>query len=213
MRIIKPHAEIISKFTYKDVLEHIELCGRVCYQSDDKIAEGSAEKFISNIIKRGHESVLEHYSITVRFVVDRGVTHEVVRHRVASYSQESTRYCAYNKGKFGGEITVIEPMEFKEGSEKFIHWMNAIHAAETSYMALLECGCTAQEARGVLPNDLKAELMMTANLREWRHFFRMRCDPAAHPHMRQVAVPLLHEFQKRLPVFFADVPDGEREAS
>lgn len=211
MKIVSPNAEFVSKFNYQDVLEHIEFCGRVCYQSGDKIAEGTAEQFIKNIIKRGHESVLEHYSITVIFTTDRGVTHEIVRHRIASYSQESTRYCSYNKGKFGGEITVIEPMDFEAGSEAFDLWAKAIQQAEDSYMKLLELGYTAQQARGVLPTDLKASIVMSANLREWRHFFRLRCDKASHPKMRQVAVPLLYKFKDALPVFFADISDGESD--
>jgi thymidylate synthase (FAD) len=157
------------------------------------------------IRKRGHLSVLEHQSVTVRVICDRGVTHEIVRHRLAAYTQESTRYCNYSKGKFGGEITVIDPIFFSHDSEKYKVWKDTIAKIEEAYNKLIELGATPQEARSVLPNSLKTEIVMTMNLREWRHFFTLRTSVAAHPQMREIAVPLLEEFKNRIPVVFDDI--------
>lgn len=292
MKIINSQASVLVE---NDLIKKIERCGRVCYKSEDKITEDSAEKFVANIIKRGHEAVLEHASfifqvsynvyedirdkvifvenrypvkmylrftdsdgyivsgnvrawrdffcfagvppymndfveanpilfsefksdfpfnlrggkwnirqistnelvstyqrlvhedISVKFICDRGVTHEIVRHRPASFCQESTRYCNYRNGKFGGEITVIKPCFFKENSTRYLNWFVACESAETAYNAILEDGGTPQEARDVLPNSLKTEIIMTAPLMEWCHFFNLRMSPAAHPQMREVA--------------------------
>lgn len=205
MRIIKPGFEIMSPVDGEAVLKYIEQCGRVCYKSEDKITGTSAATFVANIIKRGHEAVLEHYAITVKFICDRGVSHELVRHRLASYCQESTRYCNYAKDGFGYEITVIKPIFLKKKSLGWYMWRDSCRRAETAYFAMLDMGCTPQEARSVLPNSLKTEVVMTANLREWRHFFKLRTAPAAHPQMREIAVPLLHRMQKLVPVVFDDI--------
>jgi len=205
MKIVKPYAEVIGNVDGSVILKHIELCGRVCYKSEDKITDGSAEKFVAGIIKRGHEAVLEHACITARFVCDRGVSHEIVRHRLAAYCQESTRYCNYSKEGFGSEILVIRPLYLKEGTESWFHWERACKDAEKRYFRLLDEGCSPQEARAVLPNSLKTEVMMTANLREWRHFFRLRTAPAAHPQMREVVIPLLRQMQELVPVVFDDI--------
>ena len=212
MKIIKPYTQIIDEINGQEILKKIELCGRVCYKSEDKISEGSAEKFVASIIKRGHEAVLEHASITVKFVVDRGVSHEIVRHRLASYCQESTRYCNYSKDGFGAEITVIKPFFLKEGTDGYICWKAGCECAEEAYFDILEWGSTPQEARSVLPNSLKTELMMTANLREWRTFFKLRTAPSAHPQMREVAIPLLEEFKKLIPVVFDDIKCDDDKA-
>ena len=296
MRIINAQAYVLVD---NDPIKKIEKCGRVCYKSEDKITEDSAEKFVANIIKRGHEAVLEHASfifqvpsnvnnaynvygdirnkvnfienrypvkmyirftdsdgyivsgnvrawrdffrfagvppymddfvesnpilfpefkkvssssfrdwhvrqisandlvstyqrlvhedISVKFICDRGVTHEIVRHRPASFCQESTRYCNYGKGKFGEEITVIRPCFWNEDSDEMCEWRSAMRSAESHYLGLLEFGVTPQEARSVLPNSLKTELIMTAPLMEWCHFFNLRMSAAAHPQMREVA--------------------------
>lgn len=316
MRIIKPGVEIITPVDGESVLKHIELCGRVCYKSEDKIAEGSAEKFVSDLIKRGHEAVLEHaififqmrpsayenlkfavwdlqelgykiylrytadgryvvsgnarawrdffkyclyeyggipsyfcdfllgnpilfpeyqgrklkgnitadavtqigkealsrgierlvhYDITCTFTCDRGVSHEIVRHRDAGYCQESTRYCNYGKDGFGNEITVIEPCYLVKNSPRWHMWRTSCETAEEYYMTMLETGCTPQETRAVLPNSLKTELVMTANLREWRHFLRLRTSKAAHPQMREVALMLAREMREKIPVVFEDL--------
>lgn len=205
MRIIEPNVEILTPIDGEAILKMLEAVGRTCYKSEDKIQEGSAEKFISNIVKRGHEAVIEHYNITVKFICDRGVTHEIVRHRLASYCQESTRYCNYANDKFNGEITVIKPMFLEVGTDGWELWHDACAMAEKFYFDLLDFGCTPQEARAVLPNSLKTELVMTANIREFRHFFKLRCSKAAHPQMREVANMLLREFKEKIPVLFDDI--------
>jgi len=217
MNIIKPSATIVNPFEdfmtveqyMKCLVKHIETVGRVCYKSEDKITEDSFGKFVRGIIDRGHEAVIEHSGFTVRFIVDRGVSHELVRHRVASYAQESTRYCNYSKDKHGNEITVIKPFFFEEGSNELIEWYSAMRIAESHYMDLLAHGATPQEARAVLPNSLKTELMMTANFREWRTLFKLRTPKGAHPQMREVTIPLLRYLKEVCPIIFDDiaVPD------
>lgn len=208
MKIIKPYAEIVDDINGQDILRKIEKCGRVCYKSEGKICDGSAEKFVASIIKRGHEAVLEHGSITVKFIVDRGVSHEIVRHRIASYCQESTRYCNYIKNDFGSEITVIQPY-YMVDSISYRVWKEAMQSCENAYFDLLNIGLTPQEARTVLPNSLKTEVVMTANLREWRTFFKLRTPAAAHPQMREVTRPLLDKFKQLIPVIFDDIVYGE----
>ena len=205
MKIIEPSITLETQATQKDILKHIEKAGRVCYKSEDRIKEDSATKFVAGILGRGHESVIEHYSLTVRIVCDRGVTHEIVRHRLASYSQESTRYCNYTGDKFGSEITVIKPCYWEEDSEDFANWKRAMLFAEEYYFRLIRNGATPQEARSVLPNSLKTEIVMTANLREWRHFLKLRTSKAAHPQMREIACMILREFSARYPVIFGDI--------
>ena len=211
MKIIDAGYEFITPIDGDVILKRIEQAGRVCYKSEDKITDESAIKFAQNIIKRGHEAVLEHCSFTVKFIVDRGVSHEIVRHRVASYCQESTRYCNYSKDKFGNEITVIKPYFWREDEDenkeyiKLAIWKRSMAEAESAYFELLRTGATPQEARTVLPNSLKTEVVMTANIREWRHFFKLRTSLAAHPQMREVAIPLLKECQEKIPVLFDDI--------
>lgn len=204
MKIISPSVEILTPLDGAAVLRHIEQCGRVCYKSEGKTTESSAPAFVANIIKRGHEAVLEHFDITVKFICDRGVSHEIVRHRLASYCQESTRYCNYSKDGFGGEITVIQPCYLATCGAGYQMWKEACEAAETAYFNMLNSGCSPQEARAVLPNSLKTEVVMTANLREWRHFFKLRTAPAAHPQMREVANMLLKQMREMVPVVFDD---------
>ena len=205
MKIIKPSIELIDPPTYDALLRKVEIAGRVCYKSENKIADGSAEKFVKGIVKRGHEAVLEHGSLSVRFICDRGVSHEIVRHRLASYCQESTRYCNYSKNEFGSEITVIEPYYLDKNSAGYGLWEISCRQAEKSYFDLLNWGCTPQEARAVLPNSLKTEVVMTADLREWRHFCKLRASKAAHPQMREVAAMLLDTLKENYPVFFEDI--------
>ena len=205
MRILAPSSEIMTPLDGDAVLRHIELCGRVCYKSENRITPESAENFVRSIIARKHEAVLEHFSFSVRFIVDRGVSHEIVRHRLASYCQESTRYCNYVNDKFGSEITVIKPYYLNEGSVAFEEWKTACRRAEEAYVWLIQAGYSPQEARAVLPNSLKTELIMTANLREWRTVFRLRCSEKAHPQMREVMTPLLLKCNERAPVIFEDI--------
>ena len=313
MKIINAQASVLVE---NDPIKKIEKCGRVCYKSEDKITEDSAGKFVANIIKRGHEAVLEHASfifqvsynvyedlrekvmfvenrypvkmylrftdsegyivsgnvrawrdffrfsgvppymndfveanpilfpefmsvfpsnleggkwsirqistnelvstyqrlvhedVSVKFICDRGISHEIVRHRPASFCQESTRYCNYSKDGFGGEITVIKPMSFDCSDSPYRIWKRSCENAETAYFDLLNEGCTPQEARSVLPNSLKTEVVMTADMREWRHFIRLRCAPAAHPDMRVVARLLYDLLKSTYPVFFEDIEVG-----
>lgn len=212
MQVIKPSIEIIDMEDYEKIVKKIERIGRVCYKSEGKITEDSAEKFIKGLLTRQHESVIEHENVTVRFVCDRGVTHEIVRHRIASYSQESTRYCNYSGDKFDNQITVIDlasgfqyDLSKENDKAKYEVWTKAMENAEQSYFRMLELGATPQEARSVLPNSLKTEIVVTMNLRSWRNFFRLRVDSHAHPQMREVVTMLYEEFQKRLPVFVADL--------
>lgn len=311
MQAIKAYTQIYNDLNCDEILKKIENCGRVCYKSEDKIKEGSAEKFIVNLIKRGHEAVLEHgsfifeapyefyeetkcmtyilmnededftsflrftndtkpiisgnarawrsffkscvkingflpiaakgfikgnpilfpefqdeefsesfgdclipikpsnlktrieklthYDVTVKFVVDRGVSHEIVRHRPASYCQESTRYCNYSKDDFGKEITFIIPDYLSYKSEAWNTWKETMKACEDAYFKLLDIGLLPQEARAVLPNSLKTEVVMTANIREWRTFFKLRTADAAHPQMREVTRPLLEDMKEIIP--------------
>lgn len=205
MRIIEPYFEILDELDGKKMLQKIERIGRVCYKSEDLITEDSAEKFIGNILKRGHESVIEHEKISVKMVCDRGVTHEIVRHRVASYSQESTRYCNYQKDKFGNELTFIKPVFWKEDSPEYTLWKESMQQIEDQYMKLTDMGASAQEARSILPNSLKTEIVVTMNLREWRHFFRLRTASAAHPQIREIAGMVLEEFRRQIPVVFDEL--------
>jgi len=205
MKVIKPKFEIMDKVDGNLILKRLELCGRVCYKSEKAITEESAKKFIQNIIKSGHESVLEHEKVTVRIICDRGVTHEIVRHRIASYSQESTRYCNYSKDKFDGEISFIRPCFWEDDDKKYELWKQAMQTSETIYLQMIENGATPQEARSVLPNSLKTEIVVTMNLREWRHFFKLRTSERAHPQMREIAIPLMMEFKKLIPIVFDDI--------
>lgn len=205
MRIENPKITIISNTFYEDLLKVIEIAGRNCYKSEHLITEGSAEPFIKRIIDRGHESVLEHGSISVNISCDRGVTHELVRHRLCAFSQSSTRYCNYSKNKFGNEITVIKPIFWEEDSIQYNIWKKSMERVETDYLELLYNGATPEEARSVLPNSLQTDIAITANIREWRHIFKLRLDPAAHPQMREIMFLILSEFKNRYSVFFEDI--------
>ncbi len=206
MKIIEPGYVIEHLDSGEDILRRIELAGRTCYKSEDKITSDSSKDFAKMLMRVGHESVVEHSSMTVRFICDRGVTHEIVRHRLVAFSQESTRYCNYGAGKFGKEITVIKPVFWKEEDKQYHYWVTAMSNAESNYLSLIESGASAQEARSVLPNSLKTEIVCTANLREWRHIFKMRAvNKKAHPQMRQLMIPLLKEVQQRVPILFDDL--------
>lgn len=213
MRIVEPNFQIILPYPDWEmargtIYQMIEKAGRTCYKSEDKITPESAKKFVRQIVKNGHEAMLEHASLTVRFTVDRGVSHELVRHRLASFAQESTRYCNYGTDKFGNELTFIKPCFWNENSPEYAAWKWTCEVAEESYLRLLANGATPEQARCVLPNSLKTEVVMTANMREWRHFLKLRAigtTGAPHPQMKEVAMPLLHELQVRLPELFDDI--------
>jgi len=211
MLLIKPSVEILA-WSAAD-LSLIETAGRACYKSEMSTDPVLRNSFIERLITRGHESVIEHSMLSVRFICDRGVSHELVRHRLASFSQESTRYCNYKNG-----VTFIippwvdiEPGEYKGVSflQNFdsaaYYWLEHMIHSETSYLDLLDEGNSPQQARGVLPNATKTELIMTANFREWRHIFKLRTAKAAHPQMRELTIPLLEEVKKLIPVIFDDI--------
>ena len=205
MKIINPSVELVDDFDAAAVMRKIERAGRVCYKSEGNIKPESAEKFIRGIIKRGHESVIEHAAVSFKIVCDRGVTHEIVRHRLASYSQESTRYCDYSAGKFGGELTFIRPCFWSEDDENFHTWRTTMELVERNYLALRANGARPEEARSILPNSLKTEIFVTMNLRELRHFLKLRTAQAAHPQMRQIALKMLDILVEKLPAVFADI--------
>lgn len=237
MRLCRFSYSVLTSQDEIDSMERfIERCGRVCYKSEDRCKEGSEANFIKHIIDNGHESVLEHKTVSVLLTTNRGVTHEIVRHRIGSYSQESTRYCNYSKDKFGNELSFIIPShfigtllagyyEFKDGiwhcktnktdtqysmdydklPESAEMLLSVYSDIECTYFKMLESGLTAQEARGVLPNDLKTDIVVTYNLREWRHFFKLRCNKAAHPDMVRTSYYLLQWFKENLPNVFADI--------
>ena len=201
MNFIRPSYHILSHVDGEQILRNIEIAGRTCYKSEDKITDDSAQKFVSMIIRRGHESVLEHEKITVKFICDRGVSHELVRHRLASFSQESTRYCNYsNKG-----ITFIIPpwiVDYHDKDDATQCWRGLLDSSEVSYNRLIELGWKPEQARSVLPNSLKTEIVVTANLREWRLIFKQRTAPTAHPQMRELMIPLHQELKNSIPIIF-----------
>ena len=221
MNILKAGFEILTPISEGGIeeLKHIEKIGRVCYKSEGKITEDgeSAKKFVKMLINRGHEAMIEHSSLSVKFVVDRGVSHELVRHRIASFAQESTRYVNYSLEKFGNEINVIDirdginldnkmkNMDSDTISAIMGEWCLAMEDAEKHYMKMIELGATPQIARSVLPNSTKTEITISANYREWRNFFKLRVPNTAHPQMREVTIPLLNELKRRLPIIFDDI--------
>jgi len=198
MRIVPQSIEFLRMTTNPEFL--CEIAGRTAHKSE---SQGNPERFIEKIVHTlGHESVIEHASATYNIICDRGISHEIVRHRLVSYTQESTRYCNYSKDKFSNEITVIEPPGL--GAAR-IHWHNACIEAETSYFDLLDADCPPQIARSVLPTCLKTELVMTCNFREWRHFIKLRTDKKAHPKIQEIAGGIRDDLYSRAPVFFKDL--------
>lgn len=239
MKIILPSYEILTDISPFGIceLEQIERAARICYKSEDKYQDQaeSAKKLIKKLIANGHEAMLEHSTLSVKFICDRGVSHELVRHRLASFAQESTRYCNYMQDKFGNELTFIDPCFFSisdvakanvmNASPEELHidpyftddmkayrcWVDACKEAEIDYLSMLVYGCSPQEARAVLPNSLKTEVVITANYREWRHILKLRTDKAAHPQMRELMVPLLKDLYERIPVIFDDIYENRRD--
>lgn len=219
MKIIKPSFEILTPLDRESVYKHLELIARTCYKSEDKITDESAPKMVKGLIKSQHLAMIEHYSVSVKFFCDRGVTHEMVRHRVASYAQESTRYCNYSGDKFGGEVTYID---LKGGIEEdpkmrsldpetifaiYEEWLCACEDAERHYNRMIELGASPQIARSVLNNSTKTEIVITMNLREWIHFFNLRAvgtTGAPHPQMRESTFPVLEAFAEAFPEVFGE---------
>lgn len=242
MKIIKPSYEIRTSLPENGlyILKDLEEDARTCYQSGVQATNDgeSAKKLVRHLIRSGHEAAIEGYDIKVRFTCDRGVSHELVRHRMASFTQESTRWCNYADGKFGSEITVIEPVEFEGLDEDkkdeayllfldaeynasadanlglmelggdyiaYANWEHACAEAEHAYLQLDALNFKPQMARSVLPTCLKTVINVKANVREWRHILKLRTAPDAHPEMRRLMVPLLREFQQKIPVLFDDI--------
>ena len=212
MKLIKPSIEFL--WMTAAPLSTIERAGRTCYKSEDNISAGSAEHFVRNLLHMGHLAMIEHASASYRVVCDRGVTHEIVRHRLFSYAQESTRYCNYK----GGVTFIIPPwLELDEGDyigsdtlvftrrKELWSWIKILLKCEDTYTDVLNMGWTPQQARSVLPNALKTEIVITGNLREWLHFFELRCASTAHPQMQEIANMILSDIRGRVPVIFDDV--------
>lgn len=224
MRVMSADYEILTPISVGgiDELKNIEAVARTCYKSEDKIKDdgSSAKALIKNLIKNGHEAMLEHSQLSVKFYVDRGISHEEVRHRLASFAQESTRYVNYSGAKAGSECACIDIFPGMKLDAKCMHmfdndsddwmevykeWEEAMKDAERHYMRMMELGASAQIARGVLPNSTKTEIVITANYREWRNIFKLRADMPAHPQMREVMVPLLMNLKEQIPVIFDDI--------
>jgi len=206
MKIVEPSYKILTKKSEMNMYKELEKIARICYKSEDHIKDdgSSAMSLIRALVRDGHYPMLDHAHLSVRFVVDRGVSHELVRHRLAAFAQESTRYCNYLKGKFGSEITVVKPYFF-EDCARYDIWKDACLSAEKAYMDLLKTGAKPEEARTVLPNSLKTEIVVTADITEWRHILSQRTSEKAHPQMREIMIPLLKELSDKYPLFFADI--------
>lgn len=205
MKIIKPEIEI-EDFDGTQIMQNIERACRTCYRSEESITEDSYKKLLTNCINRGHESVLEHEKITIRMVCDIGVYKDLTRHRFASFSIESTRYCNYGKDKFNNEIKFIEPCNIEKGTTEYEQWFNIMNIIEKAYNEMTDLGCTPDQMRMILPHSTAAAVTMTANIREWKHILELRCSKMAHPAIRQLLIPLLLIFQARMPEIFKDIP-------
>jgi len=207
MKVIHSSYEIFTDLSnpIEAILKPIERAGRICYKSENNITNDSCIQFCKNIISRGHEAVIEHSQLSVKFTIDRAIANELVRHRLASYCQESTRYCSYNKNKFGNEIKVIIPEDLENDVVNYSIWYESCMHAENAYMALLSNNVKPELARNVLPLSTATEIIMTANIREWRNVFRLRTSSFAHPQMRSIMRSLLKELQNKIPVLFDDI--------
>ena len=230
MKLIRQSHEFLTELDSKHFMRAIELVARTCYKSEDKIGEGTAEVLVNSLVARRHGAMIEHApSVSIKFITDRGITHELVRHRLASFAQESTRYCNYSKGKFDGELTFIVPpwvtseevadpendvdrcdvttlVEEYEHNSPAWEWLTACKLGEIKYLRLLAKGWKPEHARSVLPNSIKADIVVTANLREWMHICTLRTERAAHPQMRDLMLPVLNTFKQQLPLLFNHIP-------
>ena len=205
MKIINQYYKIITPLNGEEILKSVDSLFLLCYKSEDKETNDSAYRMCTNLIARGHEAMLEHINFSVKFVCDRGFSHELVRYCFASFAQESQRYCNYGKDKFGKEVTFINSCFYDVGSKEFSIWEHACREAEKYYIELLKIGNRPEEARSVLPNSTKTEIIVTANLREWRHILKLRTAPNAHPQMRELMLPLLQELKTKIPIIFDDI--------
>lgn len=205
VRLIEPSYEIWTPLDGDYILRFIEKCARNCYKSEGVINDHSAEKMVKKLIELGHTAMLEHFNITVKITTDLGCYKDITRHRHVSYAIESTRYCNYGKDKFGSEITFIKPAHIPEGTPMYDAWYKGICEIEKQYMEIVKCGGNADHARMLLPHSVKADVVMTANLREWRHVLSLRTASAAHPTVQQIMKLLLQEFKAKIPVVFDDI--------
>ena len=203
MRLVEPWIKV-EKFDGVKIMKRIERACRTCYRSEDKISEDSYKNLLTNCLNRGHESVLEHEKITVRIYSDIGSYKDLTRHRFASFSVESTRYCSYNKDKYGNEIAIIDPV-YIEDKDVYATWKNAMEEMEKSYMKMKELGATTDMCREILPHSTAAEYTMTANIREWKHILELRTTNHVHPAIRQILIPLLLLFKEQMPEIFGDI--------
>ena len=204
MKIIEPIVEI-ENVDYKKIMKNLERACRTCYRSEDKITEESYKTLLKNCINRGHESILEHEKVTIRMICDIGVYKDLTRHRIASFSIESTRYCNYGKDKFDNQIKFIKPVNIDEGTPLFEEWKKSCEEIERHYINMAKLGATPDQMRMILPHSTAALVTMTANIREWKHILELRCTSHAHPAVEQVMIPLLLKFKENMPEIFEDV--------
>lgn len=207
MKVIQQSYEILTDLLDSTkILKDIERVGRVCYKSESNITQDSYIKFCKMLRDRGHEAMIEHSQLSVKFIVNRAIANEIVRHRLFSFAQESTRYINYSKDKFCNEIKVIEPENLlPANSSVYQFWYNSCKNAEDAYMALLYDNVKPEIARDVLPLSTATEIVVTGNIREWRHFFKLRCDSKAHPQIVSISRKLLNELKSKIPVLFDDI--------
>lgn len=230
MKLIRQYSEILTKIDGDEIIKNIANIARTCYKSEANSSKEKDEALVKRLLESKHEAMIEFADITVKFICDRGVSHQLVRHRLCSFAQESTRYCNYSKDKFNNEITYIIPswLDIPEGNYTYwdgdwvdinkmkiqlpadnkdatSSWLFALNHAETTYRILTSRGWKPEQARAVLPISLKTEINMKANLREWRHFFKLRCSKTAHPDIRVLALDLLKQFHEQIPIIFDDL--------
>ena len=207
MRIVEPWIKV-EKIDGKKIMKRIERACRTCYRSEGKITEDSYKNLINNCLTRGHESVLEHEKVTVRIYSDVGSYKDLTRHRFASFSVESTRYCSYDKDKYGNEIAFMNPV-YIEKKERYEIWKKTMQEIENSYIEMKKLGATTDMCRELLPHSTAGEYTMTANIREWKHILSLRTTKHVHPSIRQVLIPLLKYFKEEMPEIFGDVEYDE----
>lgn len=204
MKIIEPIVEI-EKIDYNQIMRNLERACRTCYRSEDKITEESYKTLLKNCINRGHESILEHEKITIRMTCDIGVYKDLTRHRHASFSIESTRYCNYGKDKFDNQIKFMQPVNIDKDTELYKEWKNSCEEIEKHYIKMANLGATPDQMRMILPHSTAAVVTMTANIREWKHILSLRCTKHAHPAVEQVMIPLLIHLKENMPEIFENI--------
>lgn len=204
MKLIEPQV-FVEDYNGKEIMRRIERACRICYRSEDKITDTSYKNLLKNCINRGHESVLEHEKISAKLIGDIGTYKDLTRHRIASFSVESTRYCNYGKDKFGNELKFMKPVNIEEGTKKYEIWKECMKNIEKSYIEMSNLGCLPDQLRLLLPHSTAAEYALTANIREWRHILSLRCSSHTHPAIRQLLIPLLLKFKEDMPELFDEV--------